>query len=214
MTDDFFGRWKEKYGIETFVKDGIVCPDKYESILYILKDPNNANLGDDLRESLGTRTDEGRTWFNVARWTTALLDGGEFSEKASKMNSDMQHEQMRRVAVVNLKKEAGKGSAEDQTIRQCAKQQKGELLEEIRQCKPKLIVVCGTGMLPAVESILGRVKIANDGPKMEAVKSATIGTVCIDDKDIPIVGYRHPSHGCLAEKSFHDMKRIKEFFNL
>ena len=49
---------------------------------------------------------------------------------------------------------------------------------------------------------------------MEGVKSAILGTVCVNEKDIPIAIYRHPARGCSAEKSFADMKKIKEYFGI
>ena len=216
MMDDFFEKWKEKYGISVFAKDGIVSEESYEGILFILKDVNNAKPGEDidLRDSLVTRTDEGRTWYNVARWTTALLDDNEYTNLASKMNSDIQHEQMKRVAVINIKKEAGGPKVSDSMIRKCAEQQKEELLEEIILCNPRLVIVCGAGLKSSVESILGKIILCDDAPKMEVLKTAILGTACVNGTDIPIVIYRHPAVGCSAEKSFADMKRIKEYFGM
>ena len=212
MMDDFFAKWKEKYGISVFAKDGIVSEESYEGILFILKDVNNAKPGEeiDLRESLVTRTDEGKTWYNVARWTTALLDDNEYTDLASKMNSDIQHEQMKRVAVMNIKKEAGGSSVSYSTIREYAENQKEELLKEIILCNPRMIIACGVGLKSAIESIVGKISLCEDVPMMEAVKTAVLGTACVNGKDIPIAIYRHPAVGCSAEKTFADMKRIKE----
>lgn len=39
----FFKEWKEEHKIDIFTVDGIVCPEKYEKILFVMKDVNNAN---------------------------------------------------------------------------------------------------------------------------------------------------------------------------
>ena len=214
--DELFVKWMKECDIKVFAKDGIISKENYEGILFILKDVNNAKPGEkiDLRESLITRTDEGRTWFNVARWTIALLDNNQYDDLASGMNSDIQHEQMKRVAVMNIKKEAGGGSVSYSAIRECAEKQKQYLLSEIKLCKPRLIVACGTGLKNSIESIVGKISLCEDAPKMEGVKSAILGTVCVNEKDIPIAIYRHPARGCSAEKSFADMKKIKEYFGI
>ena len=80
--DELFIKWMKECDIKVFAKDGIISKENYEGILFILKDVNNAKPGEkiDLRESLITRTDEGRTWFNVARWTIALLDNNQYDD--------------------------------------------------------------------------------------------------------------------------------------
>ncbi|NLB79908.1 MAG: hypothetical protein GX061_07455 [Eubacteriaceae bacterium] len=69
------------------VKDGIVDQETWEKqnkkVLFVLKEVD-ANEPFDLIEFLldGTPGAKGwRTWNNIARWTQALLEGGEYVEK-------------------------------------------------------------------------------------------------------------------------------------
>ena len=85
-----FESWNNR-GFGVFCKDGIIDEEIYNKeqckILFVLKDVNNAKPDEkvDLRESLVTRIDEGKTWFNIVRWY-AGLNGEEYS-KEIKVNS-------------------------------------------------------------------------------------------------------------------------------
>lgn len=216
-----FENWQKKYSFNVFMKDGIVCEDRYERVMFILKDVNNAKPDEcnDMREYVQTSLDGGKTWFNVARWTSALLDGKSYADLVNSIKEtyknnthEFQHEQLRRVAIVNLKKEAGGSTVNDNVINECASRQKEELLDEIAICDPEIIVVCGLGIFSGVKNVLGKVMpIAKDRPNFEMVKDWEISTVSLAGKNCTIVQFRHPSTGCSAEKSYNDMLKIREF---
>ena len=214
--DKFFTEWKKEKNIDIFVKDGIICPKKYENILFVLKDANNANgeKEPDLRKALVENTGEGKTWYNVCRWIIALLDEVPYSSYVGNMTAEKQHEIIKRAAVINLKKEAGRESVEDRTIMSCAKNHTDKIMQQIQQCEPKLIVVCGVGIFEAALEVLGEATpFADNRPDLAMAKYWFIGTVRVEDKDVPIIQFRHPSTGCPAEKSYNDMLLIKEYIN-
>lgn len=219
--DKFFEDWKKKYNISIFMKDGIVCEEKYENILFILKDVNNAKPDDinDMRISVQTSYDEGKTWFNIARWIAALLDSKSYSELLEIVKCEylgdwhkFQHEQLKRAAIMNLKKEAGGASVTDATIKQVAKEQIDELIREVVACDPKMIVVCGVGIFEVAKAVLGKVStISGKRPELEMASQWEIGTIDLNNKTVPIIQFRHPSTGCDAEKSYNDMLKIKKY---
>lgn len=219
--DDFFEKWKTKYNISVFMKDGIVCKERYENILFILKDVNNAKPDDknDICDYVKNSTDGGKTWFNVARWVQALLDGISYEKHtmdvANNFDNNMhlfQHAQMKRAAILNLKKEAGGPSVDDSVINAYAKEHKQEIFQQIALCEPRIIVVCGLGILDGVKEVLGDISpIKKERPILEMASNWEIGTVKINLKDIPLIQFRHPSTGCNAQKSYNDMIKIREY---
>lgn len=216
-----FDEWVNAFEFKTFMKDGIVNEELYENILFIMKDVNNAvdNGIDDMRIDVQTSMNSGKTWFNIARWICALLDGMGYEQlnqdiKYKYNNSwhSFQHEQLCRAAIVNIKKEAGVKCVEDNLIAKYACEQKEYLFKEITICDPAIIVVCGVNIFDCAKLILGNITpIDKARPQFEMAKDWEIGTVKLNGKDIPIVQFRHPSTGCDAEKSYNDMLKIREY---
>ena len=99
---DLLDAWKNDFEgkISIFIRDGIVSEGEYAHphILFIMRDMNT-DKEDNLCEDLYARGSGWKTWNNAARWTVALLTGNEEYPR----NID-RCEQMRKVAVINLKK--------------------------------------------------------------------------------------------------------------
>jgi len=217
-----FDEWIIEHKFNSFMKDGIVDEEKYENILFLMKDVNNSddNGLDDMRIDVQTSMTSGQTWFNIARWISALLDGKEYAQLVAEIEQQykndlhmFQHEQLRRAAIVNIKKEAGVESVSDAEIAKYACEQKTYLLKEIEICDPRIIVVCGVNIFESAKLILGDVKKDDQPiPQFELIPNREIGTVHLNNKDIPIVQFRHPSTGCNKEKSYNDMLKIREYF--
>ena len=215
----FFKEWKEKHGISVFCKDGIICPQKYEEVLFVLKDVNNAKPEEDidLRTTLQTRTDEGKTWFDIAAWAAALLD----AEIVEKMTHDLQHRYMRRVSVMNIKKEAGGSAVADSLIKTYAQQHKKEILTEIKACHPKIIIACSTVVFETlVENIFGEDKTCSGNQIVLNEKMSKYGRYCdvsgyLDNDDpVYLVEYRHPNQcGRSGTRKEHceNMIKIRNF---
>ena len=140
--DELFTKWKSEYSFNAFIRDGIVDPAHYDRphILFILRDMNcrhERDLCADLR-----RDGSGwRTWNNIGRWTKALLDGD--GEYPWDMSSPSRAAQLRRVAVMNLKKEGGGSRASGSQLLNAVQMQHGKILEEICLCDPGMIICCG-----------------------------------------------------------------------
>ena len=217
--DGFFDKWERKAGISVFAKDGIVCPEEYEGILFVLKDVNNAKPEDeiDLRITLQTRTDEGKTWFDVAAWAAALIDG----EILEDITHELQHRYIRRTAVMNIKKEAGGPRVTDSEIKKYARLHTPEILEEIIACKPRLIVACSSAVYDALAQYVfmqdkkqsyEQIKL-NDKMKKYG-RYINIGEYLGAMEPVYLIEYRHPNQcGLNGTRKEHceNMLKIREF---
>ena len=101
--DALLEAWKSDFQDRTklFIKDGIVSATDYlrPHILFVMREMNT-DKEDNLCEELYKWGSGWKTWNNAARWTVALLTGDENYPR--EIN---RRDQMRKVAVINLKKE-------------------------------------------------------------------------------------------------------------
>jgi hypothetical protein len=152
-----------------FHKDGIVSEESFlqESIrlLYVLLEPNSKGgrydrfRGHDLRKiwgeiGLGKPVD-----LNLARWTRVLLDG---VAEYPVLDAHSAKVQLRRVAIMNLKKLAGSGTANLETISILAWADREFIRREVSIIAPTLVVTCGA----SANRLFG--KIIMDDPLFEA----------------------------------------------
>lgn len=215
----FFEEWKQKYGIHVFAKDGIICPAEYEEVLFVLKDVHNASKDQaiDLRNSLQSAADEGRTWFPAARWAAVLLDG----KPAEDMTHPLQHQYMRRIAVMNLKKEAGGPTVSREDVMQYAESQREEILSEIQACHPRMVLACSHDVFDALAQkvfMLGedyayrRIELSD---KMRSYgRCFDISSFLGSNSPVYVIEYRHPNQcGKQGTVREHDenMLRIRKF---
>lgn len=210
--------FKEEGPLGQFVADGIVDFEKYQKILFVLKDPNSGK--DDyvytdrgICDEVVTSRNSGKTWFNVSRWIQALLDGKGYGD-IQPMTHDIQHDQMKRAAIMNLKKASGKETVSDVDVVLAASEQKEFLKRQIKLCDPDLVITCG----PVVFDILNKIVFSSEETsQLQQIEGMSqygrTFDFFVDTKTIPVVEYRHPSTGCGAEKSYNDMLRIRNHFS-
>lgn len=123
--------------------DGKIRPESYNAnkgILFILKESNdfrNGDLSDLLKD--GPRY---QMWHNVARWSAGILH--DFPDFRKINYREVLTEALHQVAVINLKKETGRGTADMSVINYYTFMDKALLLEQIREISPKIIIACGT----------------------------------------------------------------------
>src|SRR3989344_1605696 len=124
--EDLFAEWVKSYPAThqgDFHRDGIVHEGLYlreaTRVLYIVLEPNSKggrydqHRGADLRILWGD-IGLGKSFdLNLARWTAILLDG---ATKYFTPDAEHAKQQLRRVAIVNLKKLAGSGTANREAI--------------------------------------------------------------------------------------------------
>jgi hypothetical protein len=150
--ESLFNRWIASYPEPVrrgFHRDGIVDESFYwrqpKRIVFVLLEPNSKGgnfdrfYGMDLREVLRIPLEK-EVNRNLALWTRYLLDGVTTFDRPG---GTAARDQILRVAVINLKKLAGGGTADQVGIAQHAWRDREFLREQLALLKPTLIVTCG-----------------------------------------------------------------------
>lgn len=222
-----FKNWKSTHNINAFIKDGIVDPNNYESphILFVLRDMN-CTYERDLCADLRNDGSGWKTWNNVGRWAKALLDGIE--EYPKDMSVPKRVAQLKRVAVMNLKKEGGTSRTAGDKLLKAVQTQHDMIYEEICLCNPNIIICCGLPMKRClsnadllwhyvfpVRSEWGKFK-SEHFPLDWYFYKATI-----NGNQIPVISFCHPQvtnlrgmrgHEKLFYPLYKDMLHIRELF--
>lgn len=150
--DQLFDRWQTERGYPFFVRDGVFDEDTWEAeplkITFILKEANWQNENVPLCEwVLNQESNPWKTWNNVARWTKALLEGGEYPRYVSR---EERTRLLKRVSFLNLKKTGGGRGANPKKVRQAARDDAEYIREQLLLYKPDLIVCCGKWLVADV----------------------------------------------------------------
>lgn len=225
--DELLDIWKAnpEYGISAFVKDGIVSSEEYETphVLYVLRDMNCGEEECDLRAELARDGSGWKTWNNAARWTIALLDNEEDYPK--RITTEMRAAQMRRVAVINIKKQGGASRVDWPALVEAAKTQNNEIMREIELCDPAIIICCGGGNADVLKEHVFR-ETASDWH--DDLCSQTFDRTWdyyyaeINNKKVPVVSFCHPQatnlcgkrgHADLLEPLYRDVLQFRRFFS-
>lgn len=151
--DRLFDRWAMTYPEPVragFHRDGIIYEPTYLSedhrILFVLLEPNSRGgaydkyYGCDLRQVFGEESLSKSLNVNLARWTRVLLDGhttfGGFDGLSAQT-------QVRRVAIMNLKKFAGSGTADYVGTAIHAWHDRRFIHDQVTVMRPSVVVACG-----------------------------------------------------------------------
>ena len=225
--DALFDQWQQKYSFSAFVKDGIVDVENYEKphVLFILRDMN-CPVPNDLRKDLRTFGSGSKTWCNVGRWTCALLDENE--PYPYNMSSSQRTEQLRRIAVMNLKKEGGAARADGKTLVSYAEEQKEMILRQIELCDPDIIICCGQSMADAPgNAVILEKTVFGINANWDKIHSCKLPRdwwyfyARINGKEVPVVSFCHPQvtnlcgkrgHEDLFKPLYEDMQTIRSKF--
>lgn len=222
-----FNDWKAEFNFSAFISDGILNPKKYAPphILFILRDMNcrtERNLCDDLRRD-GSGA---KTWCNVGRWVTALLDGNE--SYPYDMSGAKRAEQLSRISVINLKKEGGGSRTDGGELADTVARHKKYIAKEIELCAPDIIICCGLNIRnsPGNAALLHE-NIFGGSPKWQSFPSAALPRdwwhydAEINEKTVPVISFCHPQvtnlcgrrgHEKLFKPLYRDMLYIREKF--
>lgn len=225
--DDLLDKWKSEYCFDAFIRDGIVDSDHYKNphILYILRDMN-CKSERDLCNDLRCNGSGWKTWNNIGRWTKALLDGNE--EYPRDMSTDKRVEQVKHIAVMNLKKEGGNSRTAGNELLESVQSQHEKIFSEISLCNPDIIICCGL----TASGITGNATLLKDfvlpiSLEWKSFRSRTFSRdwwyyfAEISEKQIPVISFCHPQvtnlggfrgHEKLFASLYKDMLYIRELF--
>ena len=215
-----FSEWQEKRKYNDFIKDGVFCEEEYVKqplkILYVLKEANwNGSVN--LCEWILSEPKSGywRTWNNIARWTKALIEGGEYPQYVSKTDKSYW---VKKIAFLNLKKVGGGAKANKDEISEYAIRDKKFIKEQILLYNPDVIICCGRGQGKNADLLYNEVLTdLNRSEWKKTIKTYNWFTFEINNKDIPVISFVHPQmwggHDRFKEK-YNDILDIKANLSL
>ena len=143
-----FAAWKQE-SPEGIYPDGIVNEAAYEKartkVLFLLKEVNGDGDWDYL--DFVRKGARAQTWDNITRWTHGIEQLPEQIawREVEHIKEEDRKLHLPKIAVVNVKKTSGTGSADNEAVRQYARENRERLMAQIRLCAPELVICCGTG---------------------------------------------------------------------
>lgn len=197
-----FQEWKNKapsddinHSKNVFIRDGIVCPEQWFSQkvrpLFLLKEAYHGTGDWDLiKDHLLTKEKMGKhiTWKRVSQWTQGLLHTSTTYLCPFRDEAAMHYfgnEQLRQIAVVNVKKSDGAKDSKKDNILQYAQFDCTELRREIELIDPT-IIVCGY-TITSLNIILGyNIK--------DRQNSNLYYFTRLNGHDVIVLDYYHPSN--------------------
>lgn len=219
-------RWKEHRKYAAFIYDGIVDLQTFcmedKKLLFILRDMNHDEDDHNLCEDLEDYGSGYKTWGNVGRWIIALLDGKQ--EYPRDMSNNLRADQLRRVAVMNVKKEGGCSRAKRSELAEAVDNDRDYILRQIYLYQPDMIVCCGF----TSSSLVGNADLLKEGDKKYNVSSVfttkekdsfnwqTIESqnfvnhnwwyfyVNLDNHTVPVLSFCHPQTTNMGSKRGHE----------
>ena len=187
--------WQSKYQDKVFVKDGIVNPDKWATQevrpLFFLKEAYNGTeswnlINDYLLVDTGETIDN--TWKKVTQWTYGILNTTETDAPSFDENyipKKFANNYLQSIAVVNVKKVAGKSTSVLSELKEAVANDKDLLKKEIELINPT-VIVCGY-TINFLEKIFDR--------KIKKRKNKNLYYFTeINGKTVIIIDYYHPGN--------------------
>ena len=197
--DQLFDRWQNTFHFDAFVKDGIVNESKYEKphILFVLRDKYDCETCD-FRQTLQENGEGWKTWNNVTRWVTGILDKSPYNDSIS---TDSRTSELQRVSIMNLKKECGGNRSNGKVLKKHVEDQYEFILEEILLCSPNIILACGlpTHSIESSATLLKNIVFKElETSDYETIASINLNrnwrffNVEIQNVTIPVIEFCHP----------------------
>jgi hypothetical protein len=180
---DLFKRWRQT--TSNFVIDGVVDEEAFLQeryrFVFILKEANQMGqtpLTDFLRN--GATGNGGHTWNPVCRWLM-----GESRVFSAKERATI----LRKIAVVNLKKEDGGSVTNMSTLEQVVERDRDYIMTQLgfyAECVPVVFICCGSGLLTMLcRHVLGNAVIHRDAMIPYAKPN--------NDQEVYYVAFNHPN---------------------
>lgn len=201
-SEKLFKEWKNKEPFQqidhrsnVFIKDGVVCPEKWFSNdvrpLFLLKEAYGGDSDWDLTDYLTSDNKMGKMWKRVAHWSHGLLTTTKahfepYSEYHAGTFAD--NDDLKNIAVVNVKKSKGAKKSDWNALNEYADYDKNELWNQLEICDPTIIVCGYTGtQLDIIVQAAGQNirKEYNNGLYYHCT---------INGHDVLVIDYWHPAN--------------------
>lgn len=186
--EDVFNAYDEKYRNRKscLIYDGIVDPEHYAGILFLLKEAYSRDPARRTWDLCGDIAQYGPwgMWHHVAKWTHGLLHttAGEIAPYSRA--GDRANELLRRIAVVNVKKVEGHSTSDGEDLARFVRADRDLLRRQIELAKPK-IIVCGN-TFDYLQTIFGT---AQERTSENWHYRMDLGEL----KDVLVLDYYHPA---------------------
>lgn len=194
-----FQEWKREKGYDRFIQDGVFDEDTWMAqepkITFVLKDADWPNGDGSLCWNLIWKPDpqNWKTWNNVARWTKALLEGGEYPGYISR---ETRIAYLKMVSFLNLKKTGGGSENDAGALWKAASEDAAFIRRQLLLYRPD-IIICGGRDTTA--KFLEEEVLQGPGSMLPVRERRRInGVPCCfiyfpgKDRLTPVVGFRHP----------------------
>ncbi|MBR5279409.1 MAG: hypothetical protein IKU26_00370 [Clostridia bacterium] len=213
-----FAEWQQIRQYPYFISDGVFDEIEWQKqpfkVLYVLKEANWENANEDLCAFLLSERSPTywKTWNNIARWSKAILEGGDYPRYVSRSDKSYW---LRKVAAMNLKKVGGDAVAENETIYSYGNQDRVYIKRQIELYAPDLIICCGRGVGKNADILHDKVFEPEEVSEwQEPILQYNYFLVNIKGKEnVPVVSFYHPqmrgSHA-LFEKRYEEMKFVAQ----
>lgn len=191
-----FEWWQKEQGYTSFIRDGIFDESLWEEqpvkVTFILKEANWENGTIDLCQWLleENKGSYWKTWNNIARWSKALLDGGEYPRCVSEADKSYW---LSRVSFINLKKVGGGRQANNALLREFAGQDARFIREQLSLYAPDIIICCGRWIVADIlrQNVLLRQPLSG---WQKTRGGSDFFYVQLNEKEtpVPVVSFYHP----------------------
>lgn len=216
---ELFSVWKSEQQYSSFISDGVFDEECYNrqdiKLLFVLKEANWENRTEDLCKYLLSEESSTywKTWNNIARWTKAILDGGDYPEHVSRADKTFW---LKKTAFLNLKKIGGGSKAKDKEIQEYAVRDKKYLLQQIELYQPDIIICCGRGKGKNADilhdTVLPKENVSEWKHPCLQYNYFIYSPFC--SKEIPVLSFCHPQmwgDHVKFKKRYDEMKLIGTF---
>jgi|SRR5580658_3144167 hypothetical protein len=165
---------------EQIIRDGAIT-EEYEAagarLLVILKEPNDTTgnwvkSNGDMR-SFGASGGRAATWNNLARWSALFYNPRLRIEEIDVSNQAKRSDYLRRIAVVNLKKIPGGGTADLSSVKRFATRHWDLLEEQLKLCRPTMTIA--GGCFDILAELVGSTVVLQEGGRFPFFKDQHLG---------------------------------------
>ena len=213
-----FSEWKCEREYSSFIADGIlnekIWNEQSLKITFVLKEANWINGNVDLCEFLLSEPKGSywKTWNNIARWSKALLDGGEYPQYVSKKDKTYW---LSKVSFLNLKKVGGDSQAENRDIKNYAIMDAKFIYRQLCLYQPDIIICCGRGKGKNADILYNYIlPPENLSPWQTPINGFNYFYTKFDgkEKNTPVISFYHPQRVAghdVFKRWYEDMREMK-----
>lgn len=192
--DALFLEWGKKYATSSFIVDGCPQPEIYcneqRKVVFVLKDGNMGEYesGDTYDQRFELESHPMPWWSTIAVWCHFLRHpNASWSDSRKIANTISIQNELSHHCIVQLKKTWGGGSVSSDELLNAVRNDREEIITQLRIYQPNFIVACGNG------EQLGSIFDCNSKNRHETSSGIGYWKIQINDVHCFLIDYCHPS---------------------